>query len=176
MTDNIENLNELQILARYNTWANARLYECVQSLSDDDYRADKGAYFGSVHATLNHILVGDHLWSSRIMGEYHGLTGLDQILHDDFQVLKAARLAMDEHIIRLTDRQSVGLDGGLNKQVSYRSVKGKEKHESSVRHILLTMFNHQTHHRGQIHCLLTQLGIGEPPGLDLIIFLRELPD
>jgi len=176
MSDNIENLNELQILARYNRWANLRLYDCVEGLSDDAYRADTGAYFGSIHATLNHLLAVDHLWTSRIMGEYHGLSGLDQILHDDFTVLKSARLAMDEHIIRLTDRQSVGLDGGLDKQVSYRSVKEKEKHASSARHILLTVFNHQTHHRGQIHCLLTQSGVDEPPALDIMPFLHEQAD
>jgi len=177
MANNIATLNDLQIMARYNSWANQRLYACVEGLSDDDYRADKGAYFGSIHATLNHLLAVDRLWTSRIMGEYHGLSGLDHILHDDFTNLSSARTAMDEHIVRLTDRMSVGLDGGLDKEILYRTVSGSaEKHASPVRHILLTVFNHQTHHRGQVHCLLTQAGIKEPPALDVIVFIREMAD
>lgn len=176
MADNIETLNDLQIMARYNRWANQRLYTCVEGLSDDDYRAARGAYFGSIHATLNHLLVVDRLWTSRIMGEYHGIDGLDQILHDDFKNLSAARTAMDDHIVRLTDRMSVGLDGGLDKEILYRSVSGGEKHASPVRHILLTVFNHQTHHRGQIHCMLTQAGIEQPPALDVVVFLRDMAD
>jgi len=176
MSENIENLNDLQILARYNPWANTRLYDCIQDLSDDDYRADRGAFFGSIHATLNHLLVGDHLWTSRMVGTYSGLTGLDQILHDDFTSLRTARTAMDEHIVRLTDRLSVGLDGGLDREVTYRSFVDKKKHASPARHILLTLFNHQTHHRGQVHGLLTQAGIKNPPALDVMVFLRELAD
>lgn len=176
MADNIATLNDLQIMARYNSWANQRLYACVEGLSDEDYSADRGAYFGSIHGTLNHILVGDRLWTSRIMGEYHALPSLNHILHDDFKVLRTARTAMDEHIVRLTDRMSVGLDGGLDKEILYRAVSGGDKHASPVRHILLTVFNHQTHHRGQVHCLLTQAGIKEPPALDVVVFLRELAD
>ncbi len=176
MSKNIESLKDQQIMARYNRWANARLFDCVAGLPDDAYRKDGGAYFGSIHATLNHILVGDRVWTSRITGEYHGIEGLDQILHDDLATLRTARDAMDEHIIRLTDRLSVGMDGGLDKEVRYRTVANGEKHGSPARHILLTLFNHQTHHRGQIHCMLTQAGVKEPPALDVIFFLRELAD
>ena len=174
MADTIETLNDQQIMARYNRWANERLYGVAAGLDDDVLRKDAGAYFGSIHATLNHLLVVDRLWTSRILGEYHGLEGLDQILHDDLADLSAARQAMDAHIVRLVDRLSVGLDGGLDKEVRYRTVAGGEKHASPARHILLTLFNHQTHHRGQIHCLLTQAGVKEPPVLDVIFFIREL--
>lgn len=176
MSDTIESLNDPQIMARYNQWANARLYGAVAELDDAALRNDAGAYFGSIHATLNHILVGDRLWTSRMLGEYHGLDGLDQILHEDFANLSTARQAMDEHIVRLVDRLSVGLDGGLDKEVRYRTVADGEKHASPARHILLTLFNHQTHHRGQIHCMLSQAGIDEPPALDVIWFIRELTD
>lgn len=175
MSDNIQNLNDLQIMARYNQWANARLFDTVAGLSDDDYRQDRGAFFGSIHATLNHILVGDRLWTSRILGEYHGLSGLDQILHDEFDNLSSARNSMDEHIVRLVDRLSVGMDGGLDKEVPYRTVKDGEKHSSPARHIFLTLFNHQTHHRGQVHCMLTQAGV-EVPALDVVIMIREMAD
>jgi len=125
MSEHIDSLHDLQIMARYNRWANARLYASVATLSDEDYRRDRGAFFGSIHATLNHILVGDRVWTSRIVGEYSGIKSLDEIVHDQFATLQSARTAMDEHIVRLVDRLSVGLDGGLAGQVRYRSVAGR---------------------------------------------------
>lgn len=176
MADKLSSLTDPQIMARYNRWANERLYAAVQTLDDDAYRKDGGAFFGSIHATLNHVLVGDRIWTSRINGEYHGIKSLDQILHNDFANLKSARTSMDEHIVRMVDRLSVGMDGGLNKEVRYRMMTGSEKHASLAHHILLTLFNHQTHHRGQVHCLLTQAGVQDPPQLDVVLFLRELTD
>ena len=165
--------DELQILSNYNRWANHKIFAAVAELSDDAYRKDMGAFFGSIHATLNHILVIDRLWTSRIMGEYHGILGLDQILHEDLDALKKDRETMDEHIIRLVGRLSSGMDGGLDREVYYRMLKGGEKHVSPARHILLTLFNHHTHHRGQVHCMLTQSGIKDLPPLDVIFYLRE---
>lgn len=176
MSNKIASLKDQQIMARYNRWANERVYTAAAGLDDDAYRKNMGAYFGSIHATLNHILVGDRVWTSRIIGEYHGIESLDHILHEDLAALRTARVAMDEHIVRFVDRLSVGLDGGLDKEVLYRTVSGGEKHASPARHILMTLFNHQTHHRGQIHCMLTQAGIKEPPALDVIFFLRELSE
>lgn len=174
MTQSIDTLHDLQLMARYNRWANRRLYDCVATLDDAVYRKDGDAFFGSIHATLNHILVGDRIWTSRIVGEYSGIKSLDEILHEDFDALRNARNAMDDHIVRLVDRLSAGLDGGLNGEVRYRTVSGGDKHASPARHILLTLFNHQTHHRGQVHCLLTQNGVTEPPPLDVIFLLREM--
>jgi uncharacterized damage-inducible protein DinB len=176
MSEAIDSLLDQQIMARYNRWANERLYDAVATLDDATLRKDSGAYFGSIHATLNHLLVVDRVWTSRIAGEYHGIEGLNQILHEDFTDLCTARTSMDEYLVRQTDRLCVGLDGGLDKEVRFRTVSGGEKHASPARHILLTLFNHQTHHRGQIHCLLTQAGMKEPPALDVIFFIRELSD
>lgn len=176
MSEHIDSLHDLQIMARYNRWANARLYASVAALSDEEYRRDRGAFFDSIHATLNHILVGDRVWTSRIVGEYSGIKSLDEIVHDQFATLQSARTAMDEHIVRLVDRLSVGLDGGLDGQVCYRSVAGGPKQSSPVRHILLTLLNHQTHHRGQVHCMLTQAGCENPPALDVIFMLREIAE
>jgi len=176
MSERLNSLNDLQIMARYNRWANARLFACVSELSDTDYRCDRDAYFGSIHATLNHILVGDRLWTSRVIGEYSGVKSLDEILYDDFSALGSTRTAMDEHIVRLVDRLSVGLDGGLEREVRYRMISGSEKHASPTRFVFLTLFNHQTHHRGQVHCMLTQAGIENPPSLDVIVMLHEMED
>ena len=176
MNESLESLHDLQIMARYNAWANKRLYETVGTLSDEDYRSDRGAFFGSIHGTLNHILVGDRIWSSRIIGEYSGIKSLDAILHEDLEGLRQARTAMDDHIRLMVDRMSVGLDGGFEREVRYRTMSGGPKHASPAHHIFLTLFNHQTHHRGQIHCLLTQLGIETPPPLDVIFMLREFSE
>ena len=71
------NAEYLRTLARYNQWANARLYDACAALSDDEYRKPRPSFFGSIDATLNHLLVGDRIWLGRIEGTEHGITGLD---------------------------------------------------------------------------------------------------
>ncbi|MDH5748883.1 MAG: DinB family protein [Rhodospirillales bacterium] len=162
-------MNDFQVLARFNQWVNGRLYGCAAQLSDEDYRADRGAFFGSVHATLNHILIGDRLWFGRIAGDVPAeIKSLDQILHDDPAALKAAREAMDERIIDIVD----GLgDSGLDEEITFHQLSRPGDFIQPARRMLQTVFNHQTHHRGQVHCLLTQAGIEVPP-LDVMIYLR----
>ena len=154
--------------ARYNTWANRRLYAAVAGLSDAQYRENRGAFFGSLQGTLNHVLVGDRAWLARITGEATAPMRLDQILYDDFAALRAARFAEDERI----ERVIAGLDTArLAGTVVYRNMRGDQL-EQPLAQILAHVFNHQTHHRGQAHTLLTQVA-GAAPELDLIFFLRE---
>ena len=82
-----------EMLAGYNAWANERVYDAAAALSDADYRADHGAFFGSVHGTLNHLLVGDRIWVRRLTGEGPSPTQLDAILYGDFGDFRAARAA-----------------------------------------------------------------------------------
>src|SRR5688572_32669279 len=84
--------------ARYNRLANESLYAAGAQLSDGEYRRDLGAFFGSVHGTLNHLLLGDTIWMSRLEGGAHPSTGLDAILFDAFAVLREARRQMDRRI------------------------------------------------------------------------------
>ena len=161
-------MNHFPLLARFNAWANERLYGAVARLPDGDYRKDRGAFFGSIHATLNHLLVVDRLWLGRIEGTDPGIRALDQILHDDFDALRAARRAEDGRIVAFVD----GLDeGALRRPVSYRTMAGAPG-ETRADLILLTLFNHQTHHRGQVHAMLTQAGVVPPP-LDILDYLDE---
>jgi len=163
-------MDHFPLMARFNSWVNGRLYESVSKLSDDAYRQDRKAYFGSIHRTLNHLLVVDRLWTGRIEGADRGIRALDQILCDDFESLKAARKIEDRHLIELVD----GLDRErLERPVRYRRMIGQGFEEARAGHILLTLFNHQTHHRGQVHAMLTQSGV-VPPALDVIFFLDEL--
>jgi uncharacterized damage-inducible protein DinB len=161
-------MNHFPLLARFNAWVNGRLYDTVAQLSDADYRKDRGAFFGSIHNTLNHLLVVDRLWVGRIAGTDPGIRALDQILYDDFDALRVARRTEDERLIAFVD----GLDeAALRRMVAYRLVDGTAR-ETRCDLILLTLFNHQTHHRGQVHAMLTQAGVVPPP-LDAIFYLAE---
>lgn len=157
-----------ETFARYNAWANHRLYEAVAQIPDTQYREDRGAYFGSLHGTLNHILVGDRAWLTHITGDGTPPTSLDQILYDDFVALRQARTTEDERITRVVG----GLDTArLAGTIAYHSMTGGH-FEQPLAQVLAHVFNHQTHHRGQAHILLSQLGY-EAPTLDLAYFLRE---
>jgi uncharacterized damage-inducible protein DinB len=161
----------MRTLARYNRWANRRLYEACGALDDDAYRADRGAFFGSIHRTLNHILVGDRAWLGRLEGIDRGIRSLDQILFDDLPSLTDARMEEDARIIAIVD----GLDAAsLEQPLVYRTIAG-EIQETPIGLVVIHMLNHATHHRGQVHCMLCQIPT-DPPPLDLIYFLREAPE
>ena len=159
------------MLARYNAWANQRLYDAAATLPDADYRADRGAFFGSVHGTLNHLLVADRVWMQRFTGEGELPKSLDAILYDNFPALRAARRAEDEAISRYV--------GGLNEadlagSIRYRTFSNPADLEQVLAPALDHFFNHQTHHRGQAHALLSSvLGNEATPSFDLIIYQRE---
>ena len=95
--------SHFSMFARYNDWANRRLYESASALSDPEYRADRGAFFGSVHGTLNHLLVTDRIWMNRFTGAGPTYSRLDEIPFEDFRALRAAREAEDRRIIEWID-------------------------------------------------------------------------
>ncbi len=161
---------QARVFARYNRWANARLAATVATLAEADYRADRGLFFRSVHGTLNHLLVADRLWLLRIGGEIEGEPprALDQSLHDDRGDLEVARARQDERLTAFTD----GLDdAALARPIAYRNLAG-EAFRQPLALVLAHVFNHQTHHRGQIHAALT-MGGAAAPALDLMYYLRE---
>jgi uncharacterized damage-inducible protein DinB len=161
-------LDHIRRLGRYNLWANGRLYDACAGLDPDAYHAPRPSFFGSIHATLNHILVGDCAWFGRFTGKpATHITRLDQILHEDFAALRAARAAKDAEIATFCD----GLDAAaLHRTFSYTNVSG-QSFTDPLLPPLMHFFNHQTHHRGQVHGLLSHAGI-DPPSLDLIHFIR----
>jgi len=163
-------MDHFPLMARFNTWVNERLYESVAQLSDDEYQLERGAFFGSIHNTLNHLLVVDRLWTGRIKGVDQGISSLDEILYKDFASLRVARRREDERLTELVEGLS---EKQLQRPVTYRRIIGDGVEEARVDHILLTLFNHQAHHRGQVHTMLTQAGVTPPP-LDVILFLDEI--
>jgi uncharacterized damage-inducible protein DinB len=157
------------MFAGYNRWANERLYVAAARLSDADYRADRSAFFKSMHGTLNHLLVADRIWMRRFTGEGEVAKSLDAILHDDFGELRAARRAEDERIIRYANFLT---DADLAGWFRYRTITNPVDMEQQLAPALDHFFNHQTHHRGQAHALLTAI-TGTAPSFDLITFQRE---
>ena len=134
----------VQCMARYNRWQNENLYGAADTLSDAERRRDRGAFFGSIHATLNHLLWADRIWMSRLAGTPPPDGGIPESV-DWADRLDAASLA-----------------GEL---AHYSGAIKREVHKPTW--LLVThMFNHQTHHRGQVHCMLTQAG-GKPGDTDL---------
>ena len=160
-----------RMFAHYNDWANRRLYDAAATLSDNDYRADRGAFFKSVHGTLNHLLVTDLIWMSRFLGEGTPPDRLDAILFEDFAGLRAARETEDRRIVAYVE----GLDDRkITGTIRYKRVSSPETFEQTLAPALAHWFNHQTHHRGQVHALLTGL-TGAAPELDLLFFQRQFP-
>lgn len=154
--------------AGYNAWANKRLYDAAAKLPEAEYLKPRPAFFKSIHGTLNHILVGDRTWLGRLIGREPGILSLDQILYADLAGLRVARQAEDARLIAYVDRLS---EAELLGSTSYRNMAGRP-FTTPLAQALAHIFNHQTHHRGQVHDLLSQTGVA-PPELDLIYYLRE---
>lgn len=158
-----------RMFAAYNSWANRELYRAAaEGLSDEALRRDTGAFFGSLLGTLNHILVADRIWLWRFTGEGEAPARLDAILHDDLPSLTAARQDEDERIRRFVDGLS---EEALAGTFTYTTVSDKRTVTQRLAPALAHLFNHQTHHRGQAHGILSVLDVA-PPSLDLIRFQR----
>ena len=152
--------------AAYNAWANARLYDAATALSDFERKRDIKAYFTSLHGTLNHLLVADRIWLSRLMGTEDRPTHLDETLYEQFADLRSAREREDQNLISFV----AGLSAeAITHVLNYQNTRGEPK-SLPISTVLSHVFNHQTHHRGQASQLLRQLGVAEPPALDLLYF------
>jgi len=161
--------SHFRMLGHYNAWANARLYDAAACLDDAQYKADRGAFFKSVHGTLNHLLATDRIWMKRFTGEGDAPDRLDAILCETFDALRAARVAEDDRIKAYVDGLNEARIAGT---ISYQRVSSPEQFVQQLAPALAHWFNHQTHHRGQVHALLT--GLGQPATeLDLLFFQRE---
>ncbi|MGO4525022.1 DinB family protein [Microvirga sp. 2MCAF35] len=157
------------MMAGYNAWCNERIYDVAAQLSDADYRADRGAFFKSVHGTLNHLLVTDRIWLKRFTGQGEAPNRLDAILFENFDDLRNARRKEDERIVAYIGSLS---EADLADRIRYKTITNPAEIEQPLAPALAHLFNHQTHHRGQVHGLLTGFGL-DAPSLDLILFQRQ---
>ena len=157
-----------QMFAAYNSWANQRVYDAAAELREDEFLCDAGAFFKSMMGTLNHVLAADRIWMKRFTGDGDAPASLDEILFHDLPSLRAAREAEDRRIVRWIG----GLgDKALTGRFTYMTVTDMRTISQRLIPSLAHFFNHQTHHRGQAHTILTSLG--RPSlSLDLIYFQR----
>ena len=156
------------MFAAYNQWANSRIYDAATELDDEEFNRDVGAFFGSMMGTLNHLLTADRIWMKRFTGEGDAPTTLDAILYRALPGLRMAREAEDKRIIDWVGGLS---DKALTGRFTYMTVSDMRTVSQRLAPALDHVFNHQTHHRGQAHAILTILG--RPSlGLDLMLFQR----
>ncbi len=157
----------VQRMARYNRWQNDNLYGVADRLPDDDRRRDRGAFFGSVHKTLNHLLWGDTAWMSRFTDVPKPVSTIREstTLFDAWDDLKRGRTAMDAKILAWADTVD---PAWLATDYTWFSAAAQRDVTKPVWQLVTHMFNHQTHHRGQVHAMLTQAG-GKPSDTDLFL-------
>ncbi len=163
-----------RVMARYNRWMNDKLYAVASELGDAERKADRGAFFGSIHRTLNHLLLADRVWLGRFTGAAlrdgemgpGGIRSLDQELYGDFDELRRERAKTDDDIAAfvatLTDETLAG---------DLRFVRRGAANAFPLWQAVAHLFNHQTHHRGQVTTLLVQAG-RDPGVTDLVAMLR----
>ncbi|RIY03539.1 damage-inducible protein DinB [Aureimonas flava] len=157
-------------LAGYNTWANRRLFEAAAVLSPEQFAEDRGVFFRSLRGTLNHILCADRIWTRRITGTGEAPDRLDATLFEAFEPLRDARVAEDARI----EAYVCGLrEADLAATLRYGPITQSGVIEARLGPTLLHVFNHQTHHRGQAHAVLTGFGLAGP-SMDLVAFQREI--
>lgn len=144
-----------QLLARYNHWMNERLYAVVSEFSAEERSRDRGAFFGSMHRTLNHILWGDRVWLARFTGQTYSVPAFGADMVADFSELARERTATDTAILDWTGQLPAAWLAGT---LEYRSASdGRLRHLANW--IAAThMFQHATHHRGQVATLVRQAG------------------
>lgn len=154
-------------MARYNEWQNRSIYTAADGLSDAERRADRGVFFGSIHRTLSHILWADQLWMSRFAGTEKPLAGMSEsaALFNDWEDLKSRRAAFDAQIVDWTAALS---QEWLGCTITWYSGLYKSNVSRPAWVLVTHLFNHQTHHRGQVHAMLTAAG-AKPDDTDLML-------
>ena len=155
-------VEHFQMLARYNRVANERVYAKCAELPDEERRKQRAGSFGSIHALLNHMLLGDRIWLARFQGAGQTTPPLNTVLFENFDDLRRARVAKDASIETFFDNLH---DDACAQSFTYINNQGKHYIEPAPV-AFAHFFNHQTHHRGQIHVMLSQTAIA-PPSLDL---------
>ncbi|MGI9331563.1 MAG: DinB family protein [Gammaproteobacteria bacterium] len=159
-------LIDLPTAARYNTWANQKIYAACAALTPEERKLDRRGFFKSIHGTLNHILLADLIYRERLEKKPTTFTRLDEILYEDFDELRRVQSEQDRWYVTFADAMDpTELDGTL----SFDTVGTGEYFSLPLRNCLTNLFEHQIHHRGQTHHMLSHAGI-DPPPLDFVKF------
>ena len=151
-------------MARYNRWMNERVYELCAAMADTERKRDAGAFFKSIHGTLNHLLLGDRVWMGRFLGKPFAPKSLDQELYRDFSELRSERALTDATIGEWAGSLTQPVIDG---ELRYRSIVNPADRSMPMALAITHFFNHQTHHRGQLTTLMFQQGV-DPGVTDLM--------
>ena len=163
-------LLDLQTAARYNAWANNRIYNALSRIDDSSRKEDRKAFFGSIHNTMNHILLADLIYRERLEKKPTTYTRLDEVLYDDFVELESAHRENDEWYVGFCE----GMDPAeLEGNLSFKAVgmDSDEFFSLPLRLCLSNLFQHQIHHRGQVHHMISHAGENPPP-VDIVKYGR----
>ena len=152
-----------RLLARYNRWMNERLYAAASTLADDERERDRGAFFGSIHRTLAHILWGDRIWLGRFTGTPHRVAAFGADEHPHWPDLARERDSADGDIVSWA---GVLAPDWLASTLDYRAASDGKLRRLPAWVAATHLFNHATHHRGQVTTLLRQAGV-DPGATDL---------
>jgi uncharacterized damage-inducible protein DinB len=170
-------IDNYRFLARYNRWFNERLYDACEKLPEEERKRDRGAFFGSIHNTLNHLVWADQLWLQRFAqsgAPFPSLGGalLDvpasavhaTVLFEDWAALRRKRESLDAAIEAWTAEMPPEFPASVMRYANSAGVAREHPAWKALTHF----FNHQTHHRGQVTALVMQAGV-DPGATDLIM-------
>ena len=163
-------VGHFRAMARNNLWSNSRLHKACAQLLPHDYFADRGAFFRSIHGTLNHILLVDRYYAAAITGSHAESGGLDRELYPDLPSLTAAQAQADRELLAICDR----LTAPDIQVVARWTDSGGDICEDPIHIVLSHVFVHQIHHRGQVHNMLSGLRF-KPPQLDEYFLSHDAP-
>jgi len=147
----------VRTMAAYNAEMNRRLYAAAGRLSDAERKQSRGAFWSTIHGTLSHILWGDLQWMARFDGWERPAQGMKQStqMYDDFAVLAADRTKYDDRLIEWAKRVQ---QGWLDQEQVWTSISQNRELRQPRALLVMHLFNHQTHHRGQAHAMITAAG------------------
>lgn len=180
--DVMDVLAHIRLMAQYNRWMNDKVYGAAGTLTPEQLAQDRHAFFGSLLGTLNHLVVTDIIWLHRLglhPARHRALDpvrqmprpgALDEILHHDLESLAQARRSLDGIFLAWTEELT---HADLEHVLDYRNMKG-EVQRKLFGSLVLNLFNHQTHHRGQASTLLSQAGI-DVGVTDLLALIPNVP-
>ena len=165
-----------QVMARYNRWMNERLYAQLSEVDDAERKRDRGAFFGSMHGTLNHLLWGDRMWLGRFVDEPCTVAAFGTDMFADFDVLARERERTDRSVLDWAGNVSAEWLAGTLVYTSRVDGRTRELPRAAA---AMHFFNHGTHHRGQLTTLMKQAGrdpgVTDLPWLPGVVRIVDAP-
>jgi len=145
-------IEQFKMLSSYNSWMNEKIYSECSKLSDSVRKKDSKAFFKSIHGTLDHIIYGDLAWLERLRDDKFTPRSIDNVLYESWDELTITRVSLDKEIDEWVNQFTIESLGSL---FSYTSNVDNLTRTAPYWSLVIHMFNHQTHHRGQITTLLS---------------------